>query len=155
MTTTKLLDRQDFRALFKLSQKVEPFPEHNFYDEFCDNLSIRRGFTIWNKDKLVGMVSYSDFIPGVVVVIHFLQDPDYKGSVTRKTVKEAFSFPFEKLHVPRLSSYCITGVTDSAGKYLKRLGFRLEGTFKESTRTPNGFKDVEIYGMLKSECKWL
>ena len=156
MTSVKPLDRQDYKALWKLSRQVDPYTSHNFYDEFCDNLDQRRGFTVWNSDSvLVSMVSYSNFTPGISVVIHFLQDPDHEGGLTKDVVREAFGFPFLRLYVPRLASYCIPGVTDAAGEYLKRLGFRVEGRFKESIRMPDGFKDVEVYGMLKSECRWI
>jgi RimJ/RimL family protein N-acetyltransferase len=152
MSIIKPLDRQDYRVLFNLSKRIEPYAKHNYYDEFCDNMDKRRGFTIWDSGgTLVSLLSYSDFVPGSMVMIHFLQD----GFLTVDVVKKAFSFPFLELHVPRLVSYCIPEFNDPARIFLNRLGFRYEGTFKEAIRLPDGPKDIEIYGMLKRECAWI
>ena len=135
----KLLDKQDYRAAFNLSKRVEPYPEHCHYDQFCALLDSRKGFTVWDKmGNLVSLLSYSDFTPGSMVMIHFMQEP---GALTRDVVRTAFGYPFRVLHVPRLVSYCVPGITDKAGEFLKRLGFRLEGVFKEAARLPDGPKD--------------
>ncbi len=155
MSTTRPICIEDYRKIFRLSKKVEPFPSHNFYDQFTDELNMRRGFTIWDKDYLLGMVSFSDYVPGNLVAIHFLQDTDRPGSITRDVLRKAFSFPFRSLHVPRLMSYRIVGVTDKAGDFLLRLGFRLEGVFKEALQLPDDRADLEVYGMLERECRWL
>ncbi len=155
MSTTRPLHRRDYRVLHELSKRVEPYRRHNLYDEFCDGLDQRRGFSIWHDGNLVGMVTYSNYIPGVTVVIHFLQDPEQRGSVTRSTVREAFRYPFEDLKVPVLTSYSIPGVTDKAGEYLERLGFVREGRRREILRLPDGPRDEVIYGMLRRECRWL
>jgi len=155
MSVTRPLHQQDYRKIFQLSKLVEPFADHNFYDQFIDELSRRRGFTIWEGDILLGMVSFSDYIPGNLVAIHFLQAIGNVGSLTRKVLREAFRFPFRELHLPRIMSYRIVGVTDNAGDFLKRLGFRAEGVLKEALQLPDSRADLEIYGMLERECKWL
>lgn len=146
------MERKDYIEIYKLSNSIEPYKEYNYFDQFCQILDKRRGFTIWSENKLIGLLSYSDYFPGITVTIHFLQKP---GVLNKSIVKKAFKFPFNDLLVPRLISYSIIDITDNAGHFLKRLGFRLEGTLKEAARMPNGIKDVEIYGMLKRECKWL
>ncbi len=152
MSTLKPLDRRDYRAIFALSNKVEPYRQYNYFDQFCAVLNNRRGFTAWNGDKLVALLSYSDFIPGSSVTIHFTQEP---GCLDMAIVRKAFRFPFNDLYVPRLVSYSVVGITDEAGKFLKRLGFRPEGTCKEAAQLPDGPRDVELFGMLRSECRWL
>lgn len=156
MSSIKPMTRHDYRALFSLSKRIEPYSEYDFFDQFCNELDSRRGFTVCNSaGLLVGLVSYSNFIPGSMVMIHFLADTNNVGIITRETIRFAFRFPFISLHVPRLVSYSVLGITDRAGKLLKRLGFRIEGILKEAGRLPDGPRDVEIYGMLREECRWL
>lgn len=151
----KPLARQDYRKIFNLSKKVEPFADHNFFDEFCDEIDRRRGFTIWKDGNLLGMVSFSDYIAGNLVAIHFLHDSGKPGSLTREVLRMAFTFPFCDLCLPRVMSYSIVGVTDKAGDFLLRLGFRHEGTLKEALQLPDIRADLSIYGILKNECRWL
>lgn len=149
----KPLDKKDYRAIYDLSKRLEPYPEYNYFDHFSNGLDARRGFTFWNKEgKLVAFLSYTDFIPGVQVMIHFLNEP---GGLNRAVVRKAFGFPFNELHVPRLVSYCIKGVTDKAGDFLERLGFRIEGVQKEAVRLPDGPRDVRMFRMLRRECKYI
>lgn len=156
MSSIKPMTRQDYRAIFSLSKRIEPYPEYSHFDQFCNELDSRRGFTIFNSVGLiVGLLSYNNFIPGSQVMIHFLADTDNPGIITKKIIQVAFRFPFISLHVPRLISYCISGITDDAGKLLKRLGFRQEGMLREAARLPDGPRDVEIYGMRIKECRWL
>ncbi len=153
MSLIKPLDRQDYRAAFALSKRVESYPEFNYFDQFCQVLDSRKGFTVWDKSgELVSLLTYSDFIPGSMVMIHFIHKP---GSLTREVIRTAFKYPFLMLHVPMLVSYSIVGKTDEAGKFLKRLGFRVEGRRKEAARLPNGPRDIKIYAMLKRECRWI
>jgi len=148
----KPLDKKDYRAVYDLSKRLEPYPEYNYYDQLSDVLDTRRGFTVWNGNgKLVAFLSYSDFMPGVQVTIHFLNEP---GGLNRAVVRKAFGFPFNDLQVPVLVSYSIKGLTDKAGDFLKRLGFRPEGVRKEAARLPDGPRDVEMFGMLARECRW-
>lgn len=100
----------------------------------------------------MALLSYSNFIPGSSVTIHFTQE---LGRLDRAIVRKAFGFPFNDLHVPRLVSYSVVGVTDEAGEFLKRLGFRPEGTCKEAAQLPDGPRDVTLFGMLRRECRWL
>ena len=149
----KPLAKEDYRAVFDLSKRLEPYPEHNYFDQFSGGLDARRGFTIWNEaGNLTAFLSYSNFIPGSEVMIHFMNEP---GGLTREVIRKAFGFPFNELHVPRLVSYCVKGVTDKAGDFLERLGFRIEGVRKEAARLPDGPQDVKMFRMLKRECKWL
>ena len=149
----KPLDKKDYRAIFSMSKRLEPYPEYSYYDHFCSLLDSRRGFTFWNKgDELVAFLSYSDFIPGTQVTIHFMNE---SGGLNREVVKKAFGFPFNDLHVPILVSYSVTGRTDNAEKFLQRLGFTLEGVRREAARLPDGPRDIKLYGMLRRECRWL
>lgn len=94
-------------------------------------------------------------MPGIMAMIHFMIDDENPGGLTKDVVHTAFRFPFINLYLHRLVSYSVVGITDKAGSFLKRLGFRQEGLCKEAAILPDCTRDVEIYGMLKAECRWL
>jgi len=135
---------------------VEPFPEHNHYDCFCQTLAAREGFTYWQDSRLVGIVSYSDYMPGEMVFIHVTCLPEYRRVITPGHLRRAFRYAFEELQVRRLLAYSVCGFTDHAAEFLEKAGFVLEGTLREGAWLPGGITaDVRLYAMLKKECRWL
>jgi len=69
---------------------------------------------------------------------------------TKRTLRELFSYPFVQLKVKRLTAYTGRSMT-SVQAFLERLGFQFEGIARQ------GFEDDDcvIYGMLRSECRWI
>lgn len=70
---------------------------------------------------------------------------------TRLYLGECFRYPFEQLKVERLTAK-IAANNAASRAFVEGLGFKLEGTLRQWL--PSG-TDLMIYGMLKSECRWL
>jgi RimJ/RimL family protein N-acetyltransferase len=71
--------------------------------------------------------------------------------LTRPFLGEVFRYPFEQLQVHRVTAL-IPGTNTRSERFCKHLGFKKEGRVREIL--PQG-EDLLVYGMLKSECKFL
>ncbi len=71
--------------------------------------------------------------------------------LTRLRVETAFFFPFIILGVDHVAAQTVRS-NRKARKLLERLGFKLEGVLRRAS--PIG-QDVFVYGMTKSECRWV
>ena len=149
------LSREHYGRVFELVKAVEPFKGFQYYDQFCLNLENREGFTYWIGDKLVGLISFSDYYPGTSVIIHMTFDPKYREAMNRKVIRHTFDYAFNKLKVHRINTYSIKGMTDDVAKYIKRIGFIREGCLREAIELPEGMFDLILYGMLRKDCKWV
>jgi RimJ/RimL family protein N-acetyltransferase len=151
----KPLNKSDYDELYKLVRVVEPFKGFQFYDQFCQGMSLRSGFTFWVEDNLAGVISFSDYLPGLSVMIHATFYPEYKTAMSRKALRHVFSYAFNKLLVERVGSFSIPDLTDGMGKFLERIGFKKEGCLRRAVEISQDFYDLVIYGMLKEDCRWI
>lgn len=107
----------------------------------CTAIGVVRGGEI-----IAGIVYYCYRHPNIEMAIA-ATDPAW---CTRKVLKYGFDYPFNQLGCNR-----ITVLVDSENQPVRafdeRLGFVHEGTLRQAH--PNG--DAEVYGMLKSECRWI
>jgi ribosomal-protein-serine acetyltransferase len=72
-----------------------------------------------------------------------------RGIVTR-SCRRFFAFAFAELGLHRMELCAATGNVRSRA-VAKRLGMREEGILRDGVRTPEGFKDLVIYGLLDDE----
>lgn len=73
-----------------------------------------------------------------------------KRWATRYSLSVLFAYPFHQLKVRRMTS--VIAKRNKASRSLcERLGFRLEGTIRQGVEGD----DLCVYGILKSEVKWL
>ena len=144
-------------ALYKIAVEAEPYGSDITEAQFRAVMGTREGYVVVGRDgKLVGCISFSDFAPGIDIVLHCMVEDKCRGRwITRKMLKTVFGYLFEDLGLPRVSGFCIPGMSDVAGEALLRLGFKCEGLKRKSARLPDGFHDVKIFGMLKEECRWI
>lgn len=70
---------------------------------------------------------------------------------SRRVLADLFAYPFCQLNVERITA--LTGRKNrKARELLVKLGFHLEGTMRKGfSRSEDGM----LYGMLRSECRWL
>ena len=116
----------------------------------------RQGFVVKNNEgRMVGCISFSDYIPEQDITIHCFIDPEYHGKWATKSIYNViFDYAFEHLGVNRVSGFSVVGVTDRAGRFLEALGFKKEGTLRQRIKRTDGFYDVNLYGLLKNERRW-
>ncbi len=156
MIELKPLGSSNHSALFELAMKAEPYVAGMSLEAFKVMMTKREGWTVWDGPKLIGCVSLSDFQPGVAIAMHLFIDPDYHGRwLTKRVLKEIFSFVFIDLDLPRVSGFLVVDISDSAGGFLLKLGFLKEGEIRKGVQLQGGLHNVVLYGMMREECRWL
>ena len=100
---------------------------------------------VMGKCGPIGAVLYTDYRTDDIQIT-CAGEP---GWVSRRTLRQAFAYPFEQLNCRR-----VTCVAHRKNKYMRsyllRMGFQLEGVKRKAL---NG-SDLMIYGLLKEEQKW-
>lgn len=116
---------------------------------FCtgfDNNATAIGFL---KDgKIIGGVVYHNYDG---INIHVSIACENKLWANRKRLHALFFYPFSTLQCERIT-VTIWRKNKVSRKIAEKLGFVLEGTIRNAL--PNR-RDAMLYGLLKSECKWL
>lgn len=104
----------------------------------------------------IGVTHCNKLIAGVVYFCY--RHPNIEMAVasisprwaTKSTLKAFFEYPFNQLNCHRVT-VMVDSDNDDVKRFDERLGFVKEGRLREAN--PNG--DADIYGMLKSECRWI
>jgi RimJ/RimL family protein N-acetyltransferase len=151
----RLLVREDYREIFEFIKRVEPFKGFQYYDQFCVSMDNRIGFTHWVGGRLVGVITYSDYFPGISVMLHAAFDKKFREAMNRKVIRNTFKYAFDKLIVHRITTYIIGELTDSIIGFIEKLGFIYEGTVRESVEYDGKFYNLKLYGMLRKDCRWI
>jgi RimJ/RimL family protein N-acetyltransferase len=73
------------------------------------------------------------------------------GWLSRRHIKQIFAYPFEQLGCNRVTTL-VPEDNEPARSVVERLGFVREGTLRQAGGEGD---DLDIYGMLRSECRWL
>jgi len=110
----------------------------------------------FEKYVAIGVALGGELVAGVVYneyrghSMHVSMASSTPRWATKRTLRELFSYPFVQLKVKRLTAYTGRSMT-SVQAFLERLGFQFEGIARQ------GFEDDDcvIYGMLRSECRWI
>lgn len=142
--------------LYQIVRNVEQWGGYISYEAFCSRMRQREGFVVLDGDRVIGAVTFSDFIPGADITIHCDIDPSYQRRwVTRNICREVFSWVYNDLGLPRCSTFTFPGKTDIAERFVIALGFKMEGLKQKAALLSDGLSDVKLLGMLKEDCKWI
>lgn len=114
--------------------------EHKLGEKFASDY----GIGIMRDGKIVGGVAYDVFSKDSCNMHVFA---DCKHWFTREFAAVAFGIPFTQWGMERVTAP-IYADNLRAVNFVKRIGFTLEGTLR-------GKRPVELYGMLKDECRWI
>ena len=104
----------------------------------------------------VGIVQDNTLLAGVVYYAY--RHPNIEMSIasvspkwcTRSVLRHLFNYPFNQLGCERITVF-VDADNQAVQKFDERLGFVREGVLRKAH--PRG--DAIIYGMLKSECRWI
>jgi|APSaa5957512493_1039668.scaffolds.fasta_scaffold25588_2 RimJ/RimL family protein N-acetyltransferase len=128
----------------------------NAGQEVTDWITKRVGVTALSDCTNFGFYEEGELVGGVAFYEYRIQDIVFsgvmeKGSFNKTMLRTLFNYPFIQLDCHRITAYTETD-NRQANLFLKRLGFKKEGTMREISER---LKDIHIYGMLKKECTWL
>lgn len=96
---------------------------------------------------VLAAVGFDAFTPYECCIHLVVEDP---RGVTRGTLRSAFEVPFGQWGLQRVSA--LVGASNRKSRdFLQRCGFKFEGV----KRGAIDGEDELVYGMLKSECRWI
>jgi len=101
-----------------------------------------------NGELIAGVVF--DMYTGPGISMHVAAIPG-KRWMTRDYLYRCFAYPFEQLHCHRITGLVRVDNLE-AQKFDEHLGFKREGCLRDAC---DDGTDLIVYGMLKSECRWL
>ncbi|WP_350344212.1 GNAT family N-acetyltransferase [Proteinivorax tanatarense] len=107
---------------------------------------------IFYKQELVGAVCLTeiDSVNKKADIGYWLDKSYRKRGIVSKTLSHFIHYSFESLKLNRLTIKCSTQNVDS-NKVAQRLGFKLEGCFKEWEIVDGKPQDFNIYGITTSD----
>ena len=139
--------------LYDIFCKAEKYLRYD-YLTFYSLMSKRQGFVIYDDSKVIGCISFSEYVPANDINIHVFVAPEYHGkwAIKRQWYYTIFAYPFEYLNLPRVSAYIIRPFYRNVEELLHFLGFKLEGVLRKKEKWVDGtYRDVAVYGLLKEE----
>lgn len=111
-------------------------------------LSNSTNFGFYQDGELIGGVAFYEYRIQDIVFSGYM---DKGGVFNKKMLRELYYYPFVQLGCHRVTAY--TEVDNrEANIFLKRMNFTKEGRIREVSER---LKDINVYGMLKRECKWI
>lgn len=111
-------------------------------------LSNSTAFGFYEEGELIGGVAFYEYRMQDIVFSGYM---DKGGSFTKQMFRKLYYYPFIQLGCHRVTAY--TEVDNrEANLFLRRMGFTKEGRIREVS---DSLKDINVYGMLKRECKWI
>lgn len=115
------------------------------------------GWSVVVENKIVGMVGFTDFKPGLTVTIHGVVHPEWRRKwITRKNLSMVFGKPFIELDLPRVDGYMVVGLNDQdLSPFFAKLGFTQEGYKRNGFLLKGRLYDLIEVGMLREDCRWL
>ena len=142
-----------WRAIHEITKgSILLFSDQTFA-EFAAVHFRRQGFTIFNGKKVIGYISFSDYLyPGLDVAVHVTVDKKYRGQwFNPELLRPVMNFVKGILKLMKLTAVTIVGHTDHLGKTIEKAGFQYE------TRLPGAFTwqgkkyDLKTYGLYISQ----
>jgi RimJ/RimL family protein N-acetyltransferase len=107
-----------------------------------------RAIGLVDEKEILAVVIYNDFYE-TGCAIHIAAIPGRKW-LTKEFLFAAFDYPFNQLKLKRLTGY-VASRNLEAQRLDEHLGFKREGYLRDMLPDDN----VILYGMLRSECRWL
>lgn len=150
------VNRKYYRDMYRIAISEEPFQSDMTLEQFVLTMNSRDGWVVKDNDEVVGSITLHDFMPKTSVSIHCVILKPYRSKWMRKTMlKTVFGYIFDRLGMNKVKSFAVPHITDGAGYFLERLGFKSEGNLRQEILIAGTYHDVVPYGMLKEDCRWV
>jgi ribosomal-protein-serine acetyltransferase len=109
-------------------------------------------FVMVYRDRITGLLGYKDIdLSNRKLEIGYWIAAAYEGKgIVTRCCKTAVDFAFEKMKINRVQIKCAVDNIRSSN-IPKRLGFVSEGIEREGDRYEGGYRNLEIYAMLKKD----
>ena len=109
------------------------------------------GNGIWVDGRLAGSMGLRVDVGDATAEIGYWIGGDFEGrGIVTRACRRFFGFAFDDLGMHRMELCAASGNVRSRA-VAERLGMRQEGVLVDGVRTPEGFKDLVIYGILDDE----
>ena len=154
------LNPSHYEKLYEIAKRDDPTFDADSLDHFSSILNGLEGWTIQANGEPIGSVLLSHFTPQLDIVIHAFTSREWHSKwFTKGMIKEVYGYIFNVLHVARVSSFGVSGLTNVAQHFLERMGFKKECgegfCIRKGVRIRGEYMDVIPYGMLREECRWI
>jgi ribosomal-protein-serine acetyltransferase len=107
---------------------------------------------IWYQNRLVGCIDLHeiDWFNHQTSIGYWLSASDQGQGIMTRACRELINYAFHKLDLNRIEICCAPENLKSRA-IPEKLGFKQEGTVRQTQRLYNRFVDLVVYGMLASE----
>ncbi|MCF8364363.1 MAG: GNAT family N-acetyltransferase [Bacteroidales bacterium] len=127
---------------------------HSFIEQLQKPYCREMVFTICSKDSITGLIGFKDIDTAnkrLEIGYWISKQDEGKGMVT-DACKSLIEKAFSKMNMNRIQIKCGIG-NQRSSNIPKRLGFNFEGIERAGEKHKNGFIDLEVYSLLKSDWK--
>jgi RimJ/RimL family protein N-acetyltransferase len=139
-------------ALRDISSQTDEWLEYSDA-EFYEVFSQFAGWAILHDGLVIGYIVLSDYKPYRDLSVHCSVLPEYRTKwLTKGIYKTVFNTIFDGFQLPRCTSWTFGSMGGS--QFLERLGFKYEGTVRNSYIFKGEWIDTHLYGMLPNERKF-
>ena len=109
------------------------------------------GNGIWVEGRLAGSMGLRVDLSDAAGEIGYWIGAEFEGrGIIARACRRFFDFAFEELGLHRVE-LCAADTNTRSRSVAERLGMRQEGVLRDGVRTPDGFRDLVIYGILEEE----
>ncbi|NCA86409.1 MAG: N-acetyltransferase [Clostridia bacterium] len=127
---------------------------HSFIDQVQKHYSRELVFTICFGDEICGLIGLKDIdTQNRKVEIGYWIGRQWQGKgIVTESANALVDTIFSQMNINRVQIKCAVGNSRSSN-IPKRLGFKREGIERQGERHKNGYFDLEVYALLKTD--WL
>jgi len=109
------------------------------------------GNGIWVDGRLAGSMGLRIDVTDAAAEIGYWIGGEFEGrGIVTRACRRFFDFAFDDLGMHRIELSAASGNVRSRA-VAERLGMRQDGVIRDGVRTPEGFRDLVVYGILEDE----
>lgn len=109
------------------------------------------GNGIWVDGRLAGSMGLRIDVTDAAAEIGYWIGGEFEGrGIVTRACRRFFDFAFDELGMHRIELSAASGNVRSRA-VAERLGMRQDGVIRDGVRTPEGFRDLVVYGILEDE----